>query len=557
MSDSLVDAVVVGAGAGGGIVAQELSEAGLRIVLFERGGWPSFEDHDHDELISQRTTVLGNAFGPDDQRHRRVVQNSDGSWRVVLPSEGGYNNNAACVGSGTVSYGAMAWRFMEKDFRMRSVYGTVEGSTLEDWPISYQDLEPFYEKAEWEIGVAGDHAGNPFASPRRRPYPMPPFPYNLEGRILEGAARKLGYHPFPIPMLRNSVPYQNRPACIRCRYCVGFACEVDAKNGTHNTAIPRAVATRLCEVRTHSVVSKIRVDDQGRARGVEYFDPQGRLRYQPSELVVVAGSATETARLLLNSRSKLFPAGAANRSGWVGRNLQGHAYPGAYGLFDREVYDDVGAGACIATCDFNHGNPGLKGGAMLANEFIRLPYLFAQRRPPGAPSWGKAHKDFQRQFYKRSIGVQGPVQEMPVFESRVEVDPAVTDAWGIPVARISGRRHPHDLEISRFMAAQAEAWLKEAGAVQTWINIPGTGVSGGQHQAGTCRMGNDPKTSVTNRFGQTHDIDNLFIADGSLHVTNGGFNPVLTIMALGYWVSAYIINHWTRSGTSSPAIQKS
>ena len=548
MAHKHVNAIVVGAGAGGGVVAKELSTAGLSVVLFERGGWVGFDVHGHDELISQRTTALGNAFGPDDERHRRVIPAGPGQWRVVLPSEGGYGNNAACVGSGTVSYGAMAWRFMEKDFTMRSTYGALEGSTLEDWPVTYADLEPYYDKAEREIGVAGDMSTNPFGPPRRGPFPMPPFPLNREGRILDAAAKRLGFHPFPIPMLRNSVPYGGRNACIACRYCVGFACEINAKCGTHNTVIPVALATGNCELRTHCVVSEVMVDDRGRARGVKYFDARDRLQTQPADLVVVAGSATETARLLLNSKSKLFPHGAGNRHDWVGRNLQGHAYSGAYGLFEQETYDDIGAGATVAICDFNHGNSGLKGGAMLANEFIRLPYLFSGRHPPGAPTWGKAHKDHQRRFYKRTIGLQGPVQEMPVFTARVEVDPQVKDHWGIPVARISGQLHPHDLEIGKFIAAKADAWLQEAGAIQTWRKLPGRAVSGGQHQAGTCRMGNDPKTSVTNRHGQVHDIDNLFIADGSLHVTNGGFNPVLTILALGYWVGDYITRTWKGGG---------
>ncbi len=543
-TDQRVNVAIVGAGAGGGIVAKELSEAGLTVALFERGGWASFEQHDHDELISQRTTVLGNAFGPDDERHLRLIQDDAGGWRLVRPSEPGYGNNAACVGSGTVSYGAMAWRFMAQDFRMRSTYGAVDGSTLDDWPLSYDDLEPWYERAEWELGVAGDDRQNPFAAPRRKPRPMPPFDYNREGRRLVDAAQRLGLHPFPIPMLRNSVPYDGRPACIGCRYCVGFACEVNAKNGTHNTVIPHALATGNCQLCTESVVSRVEIDDHGRAAGVHFFDSQDRPQYQPADLVVVSASATETARLLLNSHCKLFPHGAGNRYDWVGRNLQGHAYPGCFGLFEDEVYDDIGAGATVAICDFNHGNPGLTGGGMLANEFIRLPYLFADRRPAGAASWGRAHKEFQRRFFRRSISVKGPVQEMPVFAARVEVDPSVTDHWGIPVARISGYRHPHDLEVSQFIASKAQQWLVEAGAFETWINLPGRGVSGGQHQAGTCRMGNDPKASVTNRYGQLHEIDNLFIADGSLHVTNGGFNPVLTIMALGYWVSDYIRREW-------------
>jgi len=162
-----------------------------------------------------------------------------------------------------------------------------------------------------------------------------------------------------------------------------------------------------------------------------------------------------------------------------------------------------------------------------------------------APRWGLAHKEAQRRYYKHTLCLKGPVQEMPVFESRVEIDPVVKDHWGIPVVRLSGHHHPHDIEIAQFIASKAEVLLKEAGASQTWLSVPGKGgPSGGQHQAGTCRMGNDPKTSVTNRYGQIHQIDNLFVADASLNVTNGGFNPALTIMALGYWVGGYIVKEW-------------
>ena len=539
MSLKHVNAVVVGAGAGGGVVAKELCEAGLSVVILERGEWVSFETHGQDELLNQRTTVLGNAYGPDD-RSPRVIESAPGKWSLVMPNEGGYNNNAACVGSGTVSYGAMAWRYMEKDFRMRSTYGAPEGSTLEDWPISYGELEPFYEKAEREIGVSGDMSANPFAPPRRSPFPMPAFPYNREALVLEAAAKRLGCHPFPIPMLRNSVPYGGRNACVHNRYCCGFACPNNAKNGTHNTVIPRALATGNCELRVRSTASEVVVDDGGYARGVRYFDQEDQAQYQTCDLVVVSGGAIETARLLLNSKSHLFPSGAGNRFDWVGRNLQGHAYSGAWGEFADEIFDDVGPGATIAISDYSHGNPGMRGGAVLCNEFIRPPYSFASIRPPDAPRWGKAHKDYQRRFYKRTATLMGPVQEMPVFGARVQVDPSVVDHWGIPVARLSGERHPHDVEIGRFIAAQAERWLKEAGAVRTWTSVPGGGLSGGQHQAGTCRMGDDPRTSVTNKFGQVHDIENLFLSDASLHVTNGGFNPVLTIMALGYWVGSHI-----------------
>jgi choline dehydrogenase-like flavoprotein len=544
MPNRHVDVVVVGAGAGGGVVAKELSEAGLSVVLLERGGWPQFDKFDHDELSCQFYGVLRHAFGPDDERHRRVLKAPDGSWQVVLPTDAGYGVIAACVGSGTATYGALAWRYLPKDFRMRSTYGAPEASSLEDWPISYEDLEPHYEKAEWEIGVSGDDSQNPFAPPRRKPYPMPPLPYSKAARLLEPVARELGFHPFPIPMLRNSIPYNGRPACIRCRYCSGYMCEVEAKAGTHNTVIPTALATGNCELRTGCVASEVQIDDHGRARAVKYFDPEDRAQEQSADIVIVSCSAIESARLLLNSRSRLFPGGAGNRNDLVGRNLQDHAYTGAYGLFAEEIYDDLGPGPHIAICDFSHGNPGLRGGGMLANQFLSHPYAFSRRRPPGEATWGKAHKDYQRRYFKRFLGVHGPVQEMPVADNRVDVDPVVKDYWGIPVARIAARRHPHDIEICQFLSSKAEQWLKETGAIRTWRSLPGIHVGGSAHQAGTCRMGDDPKVSVTNRYGQVHEIPNLFVADGSLHVTNGGFNPALTIMALGYWVSAYIKQEW-------------
>ncbi len=538
-----VNAVIVGAGAGGGVVAKELSTAGLRVALLERGKWHTAADCRKDDLHNQRNPTLGNAFGPDEDRNPRVLVDDEGE-KILAPSDGGYSNNAACVGGGTFSYGAMAWRFLEKDFRMRSTYGAVAGSTLEDWPIEYADLEPYYEKAEWEMGVSGDDSNNVFKAPRRKPLPMPPLAPTREHQILDAAAKRLGLHPFDIPMLRNTVPYNGRRSCMRCRWCVGFACELSARTGTHNTVIPTALATGNCELRTESMTREILLDSQGRARGVAYFDSRGSLQEQTADLVIVCGGAVESARLLLNTKHRLFPSGLGNRFDQVGRNLQSHSYTGANGLFDIETYDDLGPGASIAICDYSHGNPGLAGGGMLANEFIRLPYQFMGKVPPWIPKWGPAHKDFVRNAYKRTIDVMGPVQEMPLFDARVQVDPKVKDYWGIPVARLSGTRHPHTIEIARFLSSKAEAWLKEAGAIQTWKQIPGRTLSSGQHQAGTCRMGNDPKGSVVNRDCQLHDVDNVYVVDASCHVTNGGFNPALTILANAYRASDGLLRAW-------------
>jgi choline dehydrogenase-like flavoprotein len=439
----------------------------------------------------------------------------------------------------------MAWRYLPQDFRMRSTYGAPPGSSLEDWPITYDDLEPFYEKAEYEIGVSGDYSGTPFHGPRKRPLPMPPLPPNREFEILWPAAKHLGLHPFHIPMARNSVPYNGRGPCMRCRWCVGFACEVDGKNGSQNTVIPTALSTGNCELRTECMAKEILTDDRGRARGVAYFDANGHLQAQLADIVVVSACAIESARLLLNSKSRLFPNGLGNRYDKVGRNLQGHHYTGAIGYFDYDTYDDVGPGAGIAVSDYNHGTAGLCGGGMLCNEFTRLPVQIFDRMPPDAPRWGLGHKQAMRSFYKRNIAVQGPTQQIPTADARVTLDPAVRDKWGLPVARISGNVHPQTFEIGEIQSKRAEAWLKEAGAVTTsrFAGKPLI-VSSGQHQAGTCRMGNDPQGSVVDRNCQIHEVDNVFVIDGSVHVNNGGFNPALTIMAIAYMASEALVRNW-------------
>ena len=547
-----VNAVVVGAGAAGGIVAKELATAGLSVVLLERGKWYTANDCRKDDLRNQRVTVLGNAFGPEDEGNPRVWVDPNGVPHTALASEGSYQNDAACVGGGTLSYGAQAWRYLPQDFRMRSTYGAPQGSSLEDWPISYDDLEPFYEKAEYEIGISGDYSGTPFHGPRRRPLPMPPLPPGREWEILEPAAKRLGLHPFHIPMARNSVPYNGRGPCMRCRWCCGFACEVDAKNGSQNTVIPIALNTGNCELRTECMVKEILTDERGRARGVAYFDARGHLQEQLSDIVVVSGCATESARLLLNSRSRLFPDGLGNRYDQVGRNLQGHHYTGAVGYFDFDTYDDIGPGATIAISDYNHGTPGLCGGGMLANEFIRLPIHMIDRLPADTPRWGLGHKQAMRAWHKRTIVIMGPTQQIPTAEGRVTLDPTVRDKWGLPVVRLSGNVHPDTFEIGDVQARRAEAWLKEAGAVSTSLMAGRPElVSAGQHQAGTCRMGNDPRSSVVNRFCQIHDVDNLFAIDSSVHVTNGGFNPALTIMAVAYYASNALVRSWKGTGFRS------
>jgi choline dehydrogenase-like flavoprotein len=536
------DAIIIGTGAAGGIVACVLAEAGKRVLLLERGAALTFADVGRDHLRNQRLAIYGHNAGPDIIGNPRVFVDPQGRSRVVKPYETDYHNNAACVGGGTRVYGAQAWRFHPNDFRMASKYGVPEGSSLADWPISYEDLEPFYERAEWELGAAGDGDSTQSEIPRKRNYPLPPVPPNPQTDALQTAARQLGWMTSPVPLLINTKSYAGRAACIECKYCVGFACPTDAKNGTQNTVIPRALATGNCDLKTSAVAEKIETDDRGVIRGVSYFvAAEPRRETARSKLVIVSAGAIESARLLLNSHSSLHPAGLGNEYDQVGRNLQGHLYPRAYGISSARVFNGIGPGVTIATIQFNHDNPGIIGGGMLADDFIKPPIDFwYDSLPPDLPRWGIENKRFMRENFTRVLHVRGPVQDIPNPDGRVTIDNTVQDKYGIPVARLSGTTHPATVEAAEFMRERGEQWLRASGCEKVWSAQPGLVLSGKQHQAGTCRMGNDPRSSVTDEWGRVHNHDNLFVVDGSLHVTNGGFNPVLTIMALAYRSAEYI-----------------
>ncbi|MBZ0286604.1 MAG: GMC family oxidoreductase, partial [Anaerolineae bacterium] len=376
-------------------------------------------------------------------------------------------------------------------------------------------------------------------------YPMPPFPLNLQGQTARRGASALGWKTAPIPLLINSVPYNDRPACIRCQHCVGFACPVDAKNGTQNTMIARALASGHCDLITEAMVERITVSDAGGVTGVSYVSSAGEHITVEADVVVVSGGAIETARLLLNSASRQEPSGLGNNADQVGRHLQGHYYPGAVGLFEDLVQDNLGPGVTTATCEFNHDNDGIVGGGMLADDFVLLPVVFWKRKlPPDLPRWGAANKAFMRDNYRRVMDITGPVQEIPSPSARVTLDKDVRDRYGLPVAHLSGTTHPETVRTAAFMNQRAKEWLTASGAVKVWGDAPGLYLSGGQHQAGTCRMGDDPQNSVTDRWSRVHGHDNLFIADSSVHVTNGGFNPVLTIMALAFRAAQHIVDTW-------------
>jgi len=541
--------VVIGAGAGGGVAACVLAEAGHRVLLVERGDWlvPGATRPDH--LRNQRL-VLGyeTPAGPPVAGNPRVFAAASGEI-VVAPPDARWHNNAMTIGGGTRVYGAMALRFCPEDFRMASTYGIPAGSALADWPIAYADLEPYYSRAEWEIGVSGDPVGDSAAGIRTRPYPMPPIPGNAAPAraALSRGASALGLATGHAPLLINSEPRGGRGACLNCGVCVGFACPGEFKNGTHNTVIPRAIATGRCDVLTHTQVEQLLTDAGGRVIGVALATDEGdqvRRRAVRAAQVVLGAGAIETARLLLNSASAREPEGLGNSRDQVGRHLQGHVYSGAIGIFDWPIQDCRGPGPSIITHDYRHHNDGIVGGGILANDFVLTPLgTWNLLTNLGMiTSWGADGKRGMRELAPRLIQVIGPIQEMTSPNSRVTVDAAVRDRLGIPVARISGGIHPEDRKAAQFLSDRAVAWLRASGARTVLPMVGGVaeGPSGGQHQAGTCRMGTDPASSVTDAWGRVWGHDNLHIVDGSLHVTNGGVNPVLTILANAYRISEHL-----------------
>jgi choline dehydrogenase-like flavoprotein len=525
--DDEVDFVVVGSGAAGGVVAKELSTAGFRVVVLEQGPWRTERDFVHDEIKIFQQSALSTDWNVSPNTFRKTEKDKAQKQPALVYARG--------VGGTSVHFSANFWRFREIDFKEASVKGTVAGTGFTDWPITYQDLEPYYTKVDWEVGVAG--APGPFDPPRSRPYPMPPHPPKSTGVLLERGARKLGYKPFPAPMAIASKPYDGRSQCVQCGFCESFGCEVRAKSSSLVTVIPKAVATGRCEIRPNSYARKIETDAKGRATGVKYFDADKKEVFQRAKAVVVCANGAETPRLLLNSSSNLFPHGLANSSGVVGKYLMPNGAGLAAGVFDHEVNGYKGIVATRVVWDLYELDPklGLVGGGGFDYRFDVTPIQFATDAglPPKAARWGKEYKRWIAQTYTRTVLCFGHTTSLPVASNSISLDSTVKDAWGVPAIRMTYTDHPQDLKLYKYFAQRSEELLHASGAAQTW-QLPVESQEFAVHLLGTCRMGNDPKTSVVDKYNRAHDVKNLFIVDGSSLVTSGRGQPTMTIQALAF-----------------------
>jgi choline dehydrogenase-like flavoprotein len=524
-----VDFVIIGSGAAGGILAKELSGNGYRVVVLEQGPYLTEKDFVHDEIKVLNQDLLTNHPELQPNTFRKTPDEKAKPQRALVYGR--------LVGGTSVHFTANFWRFHEIDFTEVSRFGPTPGAALADWPITYADLEPYYTKVEWEIGVSGQADASPFDPPRSKPYPMPPLPTKSSGVIFERAARKLGWHPFPAPMAILSQPRPGRSACVNCGFCLGFGCEVGAKSSSLATAIRMAEKTGRCEIRPNSYVHRIELDANGRATGAIYFDEKRTVQRQKAKAVIVCANGAETPRLLLLSANKQFPDGLANSSGIVGKHLMLNSGTVATAVFEHPLNDYKGFAVSRILHDFYELDPekvGFRGGGGLDARFDMTPITFALGSlPPGTPQWGKGFKDVLSHNFTRTVEIFSHGTSLPVENNSFSLDPDLKDAWGLPALRMTYKDHPDDLRLTDWLNARASELLDAAGAVKKW-SFPAQEQQFAVHLLGTCRMGNDPKTSVINSDHQTHDVKNLFLCDGSSLVTSGRGQPTMTIEALAF-----------------------
>jgi choline dehydrogenase-like flavoprotein len=509
------DVIVIGSGAGGGVIAKELGESGLKVVVLEAGKWyrphDDYPTHAHDFEVR-----ASDVFLPADARRDLYTSPSRSPFSYT---------RVKGVGGSTLAYHAMTPRFHESDFRLLS-----EDGVADDWPISYDELEPYYTQVEQELGVSGPNGSraNPFEPPRSQPYPTPAHELNQASLAIKRGADKLGLHLVREPLAIPTVDWHGRPACVNAGTC-RFGCKISAKSSIDVTYIPKAIKTKRVEIRSECMAREIKLTPDGRARSVIYFGPDGKEREVSARVIVIACNAVETARILLLSKSRLFPDGLANSSGLVGKRFMEHLSVFAYGVFPERIdpWRGVPTGGIIQ--DFYATNP--------ANDFVRGWTISVENENQwplatanSIPGWGVGHQTRMKQIFGHRGGLASDGEQLPDDRNRIELDPAVRDIYGLPVPMIHNSHFGNDLAMIKAMSARHREILEAAGAEDIEVNRCIAG--GSSHYLGTCRMGNHPHTSVVDSWCRTHDVPNLFIGDGSVFVTGAAVNPALTISAL-------------------------
>jgi choline dehydrogenase-like flavoprotein len=436
--------------------------------------------------------------------------------------------------------GGFFYRFHPADFRMKSLHGSYEA--IADWPYDYDELEAYYTQAEWDCGISGDAGGNPYEGARSAPYPLPPLDAHPLTAFLEQACRRLGWHPFPTPRAIVSRPYQGRPACSYCGFCAGFGCRTGAKSSVQETYVARALATGNCELRPGAMVREVTVGRNGEASGCLYLDEDCGEHAVRARIVSVCCSAVESARLLLLSKSPLFPDGLANRSGLVGRNLQFHGFSNGRARFryldhpEKPLRDSSPFLEC-SVADHYLLPPEVsdlpKGGLIRFGLPNAGPISAALRAAEEGRDllWGNRLERRLLEYFHEYLTVDFEVFHdfIPNDRTFVALDPEVRDKWGLPVALIHLDVPEHHRVAGRWLVDRGLEALAEMGADE--VQPEEIGETAPYLVHGTCRAGKDPASSVLDEHCRSHEVPNLFVVDGSFMPTSGGAAPTLTILA--------------------------
>jgi choline dehydrogenase-like flavoprotein len=526
-SERDADALILGAGPTGAVAAKRLAEAGMRVVVLEQGDWPDYSkaraDHPDFEITA------GRDWSGNPNRRRAPadypIDDSDSDISAVL-----YN----AVGGGTVIYAAHWQRNMPSDFRVRTLDGVAD-----DWPLTYEDLEPFYERVESDFGVAG-LAGDPAFPPGKGP-PLPPPPLAPMGRRVAKAHNKLGWHWWPGPNAIATRPYGTLRACTQRATCM-WGCVEGAKASVDRTHWPHSISLGVRLI-TGARVRKLEVSSQGLVTGALYVDRKGVERVQRASVTVLAANGIGTPRLLLLSATGRCPQGLSNSSGLVGRRLMMHPFGTVVGLFEEDLQSTHGVwGQHLHSLQFYETDTsrGFVRGAKWGLQPTGGPVSMTRGYPWGDnPIWGKGFHDGLRKRLGRSAMWGIIAEDLPDEENRVVLDPVLKDSDGIPAPKILYKMSENSNRLLKFHLARATESLQAAGAYETVVApiIRETG----WHLLGTAKMGTDPATSVVDGWGRSHDIPNLFIFDGSIWPTSSGMNPTATIAALALRSAEHLV----------------
>ncbi len=511
--DSVV--VIIGSGAGGGTLGSALAQQGVDVVILEAGKRVEYDDFINDEWGS---------FGQLAWLDNRTTS---GNWRVSQDFANLPAWIVKAVGGTTTHWAGASLRFQEHELKALTNYGPVEGANLLDWPLTLADLEPYYAKAEDNMGVTRTNG-------------IPGLPASNNFKIFEAGAKALGYKDVHTGrMAINSEARDERSACQQTGFCFQ-GCKWGAKWSTLYVDIPKGEATGKLEVRSQSHVLKIEHNDAGKVTGVVYADKDGNQQVQKARIVCVAGNSFESPRMLLNSASAKFPDGLANSSGQVGKNYMRHMTGSVYAVFDKPVHFYRGTTMAGIIQDESRHDPsrGFVGGYELETLALGLPFMAAFLNPGG---WGRSFTS-ALDGYDRMAGMWIVGEDMPQEKNAVTLHPDAKDQYGMPVPNVHFDDHPNDVAMRNHAYSQGMALYDAVGATQTYPTPPYPST----HNLGTNRMSEKPQDGVVNKWGQTHDIANLFVSDGSQFTTGAAENPTLTIVALALRQADHIASQMSK-----------